>query len=72
MISLFTEEYETYTEDGSAMDKAAFAAIEPIVKEAVKKNLALRDLAYILHSAVDLSISAAILQRNVDIRKNSG
>ncbi len=64
MIHLFNPESETYNELGNVVDDQVSRAIKPIVEKAVNDGIALRDLHFILSSAVDLEVSAALLVRN--------
>lgn len=69
MKPLFNDEYETYNADGATIDDKAFAALKPIVDFAQAQGYALRDTEFILHGAVSMLCSSAVITRNVAMAK---
>jgi hypothetical protein len=69
MKHYFTEPYETWTLEANNIDREVGKFLKPIIDHAVESDYSLRDLNVVLHSAVDMAMSTAILTRNVKLKK---
>ncbi len=69
VIRLFDEENETYTNEGNDLETEIHYLLAPILDRCKKADFALRDVAYIITSHVDVECSVGILFRNAEKRK---
>ncbi len=67
METLFHDKYETYNDIGNAYDRRAVAALLPIVDDAVKQGVKLRDLHYVFSGAIAEVLLSALMNRNQKI-----
>jgi hypothetical protein len=69
LTPLFNDEYDVYTDLAEEIDSQITKLLKPIFENAVKENLSLRDLHFIISSNSSLLTAEYSIRRSIALKK---